>query len=185
MIARRHLLLVLGTAAATLIATSSIAAEPPRPGTGIPACYQPLGATERNKLSVAQAFDRWAAGGTSFFEDVLAPDALWVIEGSGPSAGTYRGRDAFLERAVRPFAGRLTEPVRPTMRRVWADGDHVIVHWEGDGVARDLKPYKNRYAWIFRMQDGKAVEVNAFLDLPAYDDVLRRVPAASDSGGDQ
>ena len=27
------------------------------------------------------------------------------------------------------------------------------------------------------MQDGKATEVNAFLDLARFDDVLRRVPA--------
>ncbi|WP_407526196.1 nuclear transport factor 2 family protein [Methylobacterium oryzisoli] len=136
---------------------------------------EPADRTERNKRIVAEAFDRWAAGGTTFFTDVLSPDVVWVIEGSGPSAGTFRGRDTLLD-LVRPFAARLSQPIRPTMRRVWGDGDHVIVHWQGEGVARDSLPYRNRYAWILRMQDGKAVEVNAFLDLAAFDDVLRRVP---------
>lgn len=130
-----------------------------------------------NKLIVTQAFDRWAAGGTGFFEEILATNVIWTIKGAGPSAGTFPGRDVFLDRAVRPFASRLSIPVRPVSKQVWADGDHVIVHWDGEGVARDGIPYRNSYAWILRMQSAKAVEVTAFLDLTPYDDVLRRVPA--------
>lgn len=139
----------------------------------------------RNKQTIADAFDRWAAGGGQFFNEVLAPDAVWTIEGSGPSAGEFRGRDLFLQRAVRPFAGRMSVPVRPIAKRLWAEGNHVIVNWEGEGVARDGAPYRNSYAWIFRMKDGKAVEVTAFLDLAPYDDVLRRIPAPAPEGAPQ
>lgn len=133
--------------------------------------------SERNRQAVSAAFDRWADGGSGFFDEMLARDIVWTIEGSGPSAGTYRGRAAFMTHAVRPFAMRLREPVRPVSRRIWADGDHVIAQWEGRAVARDGRPYRNRYVWIFRMDGGKAVEAHAFLDLAAYDDVLRRIPA--------
>jgi ketosteroid isomerase-like protein len=135
------------------------------------------GTTETNRRVVSEAFARWAAGGNTFFSDILTPDVIWTIEGSGPSAGVYRGMTDFVDRAVRPFVSRLSSPIRPTAYRVWADGEHVIINWEGSGMARDGQPYANRYAWIFRMRDGKAVEVNAFLDLAPYDDVLRRVPA--------
>lgn len=130
----------------------------------------------RNKQAVSQAFERWAAGGTTFFSDILTPDVLWTIKGSGPSAGVYRGVDAFVAGAVQPFAARLSTPVRPVSKQVWADGDHVIIQWDGAGMARDGQPYRNSYAWIFRMRDGKAYEVSAYLDLPAYDDVLQRIP---------
>lgn len=132
--------------------------------------------TVRNKQIVTEAFDSWAAGGRTFFIDVLAPEVKWNIEGSGPSAGLHEGREAFLQRAVRPFASRMSKPVSPVSKKIWADGDHVIINWEGVGVAGDGLPYSNSYAWIFRMRDGKAVEVTAFLDLAPYDDVLRRVP---------
>lgn len=132
----------------------------------------------RNKRIIDAAFDRWAAGGSGFFDEVVAPDVVWTIEGSGPSAGTFKGREVFVERAVRPFTSRLSTTVRPVSRKVWADGDHVIIHWQGEGVARDGAAYRNSYAWIFRMEGGKAVEVNAFLDLAPYDDVLRRIPPA-------
>lgn len=131
----------------------------------------------RNKQIVTEAFARWAAGGTTFFTDLLSPDVVWTVEGSGSNAATHRGRDALIERAVRPLAARLSEPIKPVSTRVWADGDHVIVNWDGVARARDGLAYTNRYAWIMRMQDGKAVEVNAFLDLARFDDVLRRVPA--------
>lgn len=131
----------------------------------------------RNKQIVTEAFDRWAAGGTTFFSDVLAPDVVWEIKGSGPSAGVFRGRDVFVEQAVRPFVSRLSTPVRPVSKQVWADGDHVVIQWEGEGVASDGQAYKNSYAWIFHMRDGKAVEVTAYLNLAPYDDVLQRIPA--------
>ncbi|WP_369059569.1 nuclear transport factor 2 family protein [Caulobacter sp. 73W] len=132
---------------------------------------------QSNRTIVSSAFDRWSVGQGDFFTEVLSLQVIWTIEGSGPSAGVYRGLDDFVVRAVQPFADRMQRPVRPIAKRVWAEGEHVIVNWSGEGMAGDGKPYQNDYVWIFRLQDGKAVEVTAFLDLPAYDDVLRRVPA--------
>jgi ketosteroid isomerase-like protein len=133
--------------------------------------------TERNRQIIQQAFEQWSKGGRTFFQDVLAPEAVWTIKGTSPMAGTYRSRQDFLDRAVKPFADRMSDPVRPTMARVWADGDHVIAHWDGVGRAADGVPYNNSYVWIFRMAGQRATEVTAFLDLAPYDDVLKRVPA--------
>jgi len=133
--------------------------------------------TDRNRQIIQDGFHRWATEGVSLFGDILSPDIVWTIEGSGPSAWVFRGRDEFVERAVRPFQSRLSRPVRPVSHSIWADGDHVIVYWKGEGTARDGQSYHNAYAWIFHMRDGKAVEVTAFLDLVPYDAVLNRVPA--------
>lgn len=131
----------------------------------------------QNKEAVIAAFDRWQAGGTDFFTEILADDVVWTIKGSGPTAGTYRGRDDLVARAVRPLASRLSHPIRPVTKQIWAEGDHVIIQWDGEGMARDGKPYANSYLWIFQMAQGRATSVTAFLDLIPYDDVLRRVPA--------
>ncbi|EIH1038096.1 nuclear transport factor 2 family protein [Escherichia coli] len=133
-------------------------------------------ATEHNRNIVETAFNKWKETGTGFFGEVLSPNVIWTIKGSGPSAGTFNGRDIFVERALRPFASRMSTEVRPNSVRVWADGDYVIVNFDGEGVAGDGIPYRNSYVWIIRMRDGKAVEVDAFLDLTLYDEVLRRVP---------
>lgn len=131
--------------------------------------------TERNRQFIVQAFEQWAAGNGTFFQDVLSPDVVWIIKGTSPAAGTYRGRDAFMEQAVAPFAARLAAPVRPTVKDVWAEGDDVIVHWNGTATAADGEPYHNSYVWIFRMENQRATEVIAFLDLVPYDDVIKRI----------
>lgn len=136
-----------------------------------------IATTEHNRQFITQAFEQWAVGRGSFFQDVLAPDMVWTIAGSGPSAGRFEGRQAFLNQAVRPFVARLSVPIRPVSWQIWVDGEDVIVNWDGEGMARDGIPYRNSYVWILSMQNGKAVEVTAFLDLLPYDDVLQRVPA--------
>ncbi|QEO95988.1 ketosteroid isomerase [Xanthomonas oryzae pv. oryzicola] len=127
-----------------------------------------------NKRIVEAVFAQWQTGGSGIFETLLSPDVVWTIEGSGPSAGTLLGRDALVDAAVRPLTKRLASPLRPVQQRIRADGEHVIVQWEATATLRDGGSDRNRCAWIMRMADGKAVEVNAFLDLPAYDAVLQR-----------
>ncbi len=128
----------------------------------------------QNKKVVTEAFDSWASGGTTFFQDVLHEDVVWTVRGSGPSAGEYRGMEDLLERAARPLAERLEVPLRPTSSEVWADGEHVIIFWEGEGRLQGGEPYRNTYAWIFEMRDGKAGAVDAFLDLDVFDRALGR-----------
>ncbi len=129
-----------------------------------------------NRDIVKAAFEAWAAGGTHFFDDVLADDVRWTIRGSGPVARTYVGRAEFVREASAPLNARLAGPVKPEVRHLLADGDLVIAVWDGTAIARDAKQYKNNFVWILRMRDGKAVEVEAFLDLESYNEVLRRVP---------
>lgn len=165
-------MMIRNTLMAGVIAATLGIISPPASATS------PDGGTEAaNKQLIVQAFDKWAAGGTTFFQDVLHDDVVWTIEGSGPSAGEFRGRAMFIDKAVRPFVARLKAPVQPREVQVWADGRHVVAFWKGDAVARDGRDYRNSYAWIFRMRDGRAEAVNAFLDLAPYDDVLRRVKA--------
>jgi hypothetical protein len=131
-----------------------------------------------NKEVVNKAFAAWAAGGRTFFDDMLAPDVVWTIKGSSPTARVLRGKQELIDGAVTPLSTRLQRQIRPTIRNLWADGDHVIIEWDGEAVAKDGKPYRNSYLWIFRMQGGRATEVTAYLDLAPYDDVLRRVSAS-------
>ncbi len=139
----------------------------------------PLSVEQRSNPNleiVRAAFEAWAAGGTKFFDDVLSPDVRWTIRGSGPVARTYIGRENFVREASAPLTARLAGPIKPTVRHLLADGNLVVAVWDGAAVARDGKPYNNSFVWVFHMKDGKASEVEAFLDLEPYNEVLRRVP---------
>lgn len=136
---------------------------------------------ERNQRLVERAFANWSADRGSLFDDLLSPTVVWTIRGSGPAAGTYHGREDFLQRAVRPFAQRLATPIVPRVEGIWAREDQVVVRWMGTATARDGAPYRNEYVWIFRMNGARATQVEAFLDLVPYQDVIDRIALAAPS----
>jgi ketosteroid isomerase-like protein len=72
---------------------------------------------------------------------------------------------------LRPFGARFSRPFRPVVvRGVYADGDTVVVVWDGGGTRLDGKPYENTYAWFMRFDEGLVVEVTAFFDSIAFDE---------------
>jgi ketosteroid isomerase-like protein len=166
----------IALAIATGMALGMLVPGTPTFAAALPAATAEQDQEARNAAIIRQAYARWAAGGTQFFDEVLSPDVRWTIRGSGPAARTYVGREAFLRDAVTPFGSRLKRPLKPTVRHLFTREDLVIAVWDGVGTALDDKPYTNSYVWVFRMRDGRATEVEAFLDLVPYYDVLNRIP---------
>jgi ketosteroid isomerase-like protein len=79
---------------------------------------------------------------------------------------------------VAPFAARFAagEPFRPVrIRSVLADGDAVVVVWDGRGVANDGHAYANSYAWIMQLAGGQVVDGTAFYDSISFNDLWGRV----------
>lgn len=134
------------------------------------------GEPERNRALVARGMQAWADGTGSPY-DLLAADARWTIAGNSLASKTYPSKEAFMREVIRPFNARMRDRLIPSVRRLYADGDTVIAHFDAKGVARDGKPYVNSYAWILRLADGKIVEAHAFFDAHAFDDLWSRVPA--------
>jgi ketosteroid isomerase-like protein len=135
--------------------------------------------TESNRKTIREAFEAWQAG-TGAIADVFADDLVWRIEGHSLASREYASRQAFVDEVLAPFAARFAagEPFRPVrIRSVHADGDAVVVVWDGRGVANDGKPYANSYAWIMEMRDGKVVDGTAFYDSLSFNDLWTRVPA--------
>lgn len=133
--------------------------------------------TETNREIIRQAFEAWRRG-TSPITDVFAPGMVWRIEGHSAAAREYRGTQQFVTEVLAPFGARFAggEPFRPvTIRGVYADGDTVVVIWDGRGVANDGRPYENSYAWIMKLDNGKVVDGTAFFDSISFDDLWSRV----------
>ncbi|MEE2690618.1 MAG: nuclear transport factor 2 family protein [Pseudomonadota bacterium] len=129
---------------------------------------------ERNRQLVADSFEAWAAG-TGGPYDLLADDARWTITGNSLAAGLYPSREAFLGEVIRPFNARMATPLKPTVRRLYAEGDTVVAFFDAQGTAKDGETYANTYAWFLTLKDGKIVEAHAFFDAIAFDAFWRRV----------
>ena len=136
--------------------------------------------TEANREIIRQAFDRWRDG-TGSITDVFAPEMVWRIEGHSLASKAYGSKQEFIDEVLSPFGARFaasSEPFRPiAIRSVHADGDTVIVLWDGRGIANDGQPYENSYAWFMKMRDGKVIDGTAFYDSIAFNDLWNRVDA--------
>jgi len=119
-----------------------------------------------NRAAVANAFEQWRAGTGSPFE-LLAKDAVWTIEGFAETAGSYTPSE--LQQLIRPFNAAIAAPLVPTKPTLYVDGDTVIARFKASTTLRSGETYENTYAWFMRFEEGQIIEVNAFLDLPAFE----------------
>jgi ketosteroid isomerase-like protein len=95
--------------------------------------------TEFNTETIGAAFEAWQKG-TAPIADVFAPEMVWRIEGHSAASREYASKQEFVEEVLTPFgarfeAGERFRPVR--IRSIHADGDTVMVLWDGRGVAND------------------------------------------------
>ena len=146
--------------------------------TALPAAAKGPAQAESNRAVIARSFEAWRAG-TGGPYDLLAEQAIWTITGNSAAAKTYPSREAFMSEVIRPFNARMKSRLVPTVRKLYAEGDTVIAFFDASGTALDGKPYVNTYAWILEMKSGRIVRANAFFDSIAFDDLWRRVEAAS------
>lgn len=131
---------------------------------GRPVVQPPADAVaQSNAALVRQAFAAWREGRGSLF-DLLHEDVEWVVAGTSPVSGRYGSRQDFLERAVAPIGARLATPIAPELRQVLAQGDAVVVLWDGVATRRDGGVYRNSYAWHLVFDGGRIVRATAFLD---------------------
>jgi len=120
--------------------------------------------TDTNRTAMAAASEAWRAG-TGRITDTFAPDMVWRIEGHSLASREYASAQEFIDAVLTPFGARFQdgEPFRPSrIRAVAADGDTVVVLWDGHGVANDGQAYDHSYAWFMQMRDGKVVNGTAF-----------------------
>lgn len=129
---------------------------------------------ESNKALVRASFDRWREASGGPFE-LLADHVEWTIVGSSPLAKTYRSKQEFIDAVIAPFNARMAKPLVPTVRGIFADGDTVIILFDGEATVIDGKPYRNTYTWYFQMKDAKVLKAIAFFDNRDFDEFWNRV----------
>jgi ketosteroid isomerase-like protein len=129
----------------------------------------------RNRLKAEKAFRDWHDG-TGSITDLLAEDVRWTIVGRSQVSKTFDSKEQFIGEVLGPFAARFSQPFRPVaMRGIYADGDTVVVLWDGEGTRRDGQPYKNTYAWFMRFEEDLVVEATALFDSIAFNELWSEV----------
>jgi ketosteroid isomerase-like protein len=138
---------------------------------------------ESNRQIVADAFAAWAAG-TGYVSSIFAPDMRWEIAGRSAASTTYDTAQHLMDEVLLPFGARFSEdkPFRPTaVRAIYADDAQstVVVVWDGEGTTTAGTLYRNTYAWVLTLRDGKVVDAIAFYDSIAFNELWANVQPAS------
>jgi uncharacterized protein len=126
-----------------------------------------------NKTLIQAGFDAWARGEGDFYSLLADNNAIWTITGSSPVAGTFYSRQEFLDGAVQPVFQRLSQPLRPTVKTIVAEG----ITQSPSGRATRLRRTDVRTttptagSCACRMER----EATAFFDAPLLTDLFERI----------
>jgi hypothetical protein len=126
-----------------------------------------------NREIATAAFEAWARG-EGHVSAIFAEDMTWEITGRSRASRRYADRRAFVEQVLEPFGARFdpAAPFRPVdVRSVVADGDTVVVLWDGEGTTVAGTTYRNTYAWFLRFRDGLVVDGTALYDSISFDEL--------------
>lgn len=90
----------------------------------------------------------------------LAPHAFTVTKGFAQVSG-QRTRETMLA-TVKAFKEIVPTGFRPSVERVIAEGDTVVVQWEGNAVLSNGVPYGNQYVFIFSFEGDKITRLDEY-----------------------
>ena len=65
-------------------------------------------------------------------------------------AKTYKSKKEFIDEVIDPFNARMSKPLVPTIRDVYADRDMVIILFDAEATVRDGKPYRDTCTWYLQ-----------------------------------
>lgn len=129
-------------------------------------------ATETNRALIARAFEGLEQGDPSHFLPLFDESIVWRVMGTSAWSKEARGLAAVERDLIGPLFARFAGPYRNIPELNLADGDHVLVLARGHAETTDGKVYANDYAFVFRMKDGRIVDVREYLDTKLADAVL-------------
>jgi ketosteroid isomerase-like protein len=109
-------------------------------------------------------FSELAKGNSQPFVESMADNFSWTITGTTKWSKRYAGKRAVIEELFGALRARLTPPIVVEAHRFIADGDYVAVEARGRNATKDAIPYNNSYCYVFRLADGKLLEMTEYLD---------------------
>ena len=125
-----------------------------------------------NKALMAAIYDELARGNGQPFVDALAEDVTWSIIGTTEWSGTWHGKVAVRTRLLDPLFDQFATRYRNRAIRLIAEGDRVVIESRGDVITKSGNPYRNTYCNVFRLKEGKVVEITEYCDTELLTKVL-------------
>jgi ketosteroid isomerase-like protein len=126
--------------------------------------------SETNKQTVLRFIDAMGRSDGAAAVPCLDREAYTLAKGYGKFAGVRRYET--IVGTIDAFKKLLPTGLRPTIQSVTAEGERVVVEFDGDAETCDGQPYRNQYCMVFTMRGGRIVQVNEYFCTLHADQVL-------------
>jgi len=136
-----------------------------------------MSAAENKKL-IEKIYAGTASRDGALFVQSLADDASWCVTGQNKWSRTFKGKQSVLNDLQGHFQSLLVERSRTVAHRFIADGDWVVVEARGDNMTKTGVRYGNEYCMVFRLTNGKIVEIREYCDSALVERALKDFPAS-------
>lgn len=117
-----------------------------------------------NKQVVQQWFDCIARNDAAGAFALFADDVVYHLKGTTPVSGSYRGLKSIVEDFFTPWRKQIDGDLVVTVDELIGEGERVVALGRGKAKTIHGLPYDNDYAFVFRVRDGRIVEVLEYLD---------------------
>jgi uncharacterized protein len=130
-----------------------------------------------NKQLMQDLLGRAAAGDRAPYIAAIADNVTMTITGQYSWSQTFKGKEALLRDLYGHLAALLAEGRRTIPLRFIAEDDVVVVEGKGEMHTKAGVPYDNDYCLIYRLREGRIVEIREYCDSALTEGVLGPFPA--------
>src|SRR5882757_4916120 len=116
----------------------------------------------RNKELVAAFFSTLNRGDVAALVAAYAEDGHLMTMGNTLISGRYTKEQ--IKQAAGGIFQVFPKGIHFTIRAMTAEGDRVAVEAESEGLHVSGQRYSNQYHFLFRLRDGKVVELKEYMD---------------------
>ena len=131
-----------------------------------------------NKKLMQEIFAGLANRNGTLLVERMSDDFRWINIGTNKWSGTFDGKEAVLRDLLAPLRAKLVERSRTVAHRFIAEDDYVVVEARGDMRTKAGVPYENEYCLIYRLRDGRIVEIREYCDSALVERALGEFPAS-------
>jgi uncharacterized protein len=116
--------------------------------------------SEANKQVALDFLKAMDEGDAELMARCITPDAVTVTKGFAQVSGP-RNRETMLATTA-AFLDVVPTGFRPKVEKVIAEGDTVVLEFEGNAVLSNGEPYCNQYVFVFSFTGGKIRQLNEY-----------------------
>lgn len=116
--------------------------------------------SEANKQTAIRFLEALSVGDEEAASQCLTDDAFTITKGFGGVSGT-RDRATILA-TIKAFRDLVPSGFKPRVETIVAEGDTVVVEWEGDAVLSNGVDYCNQYVFVLSFEQGRIRQLNEY-----------------------